>query len=572
MNCSEINEYLLSEYVKGTTLAKDETLRIEQHLLECSACQKDESELRSLFAEIATLPTGEEPQRDLWPAIAAWIAEQDEFLTPLAEALALRQVDIARTLIFKHFDTIVELDPLRKYAAAILGHFTQWMEMSGLANRELMPFPSYLDLVRTSLARFPRPPRPFLRLADCAHLHMIEGFVAIHAEEYDAAISHFSWVLSASVQHELGDRDLVAVASGAAARAHARKGTYEDALPYAENGIAIALESNRKELAAAISVVNAWIMFQLKKSAEAIAILLQAESVLLETDDYLTLANIKAALGRIFRRDGKYIEALAFYTKAVDLYKRCDSEAQHPNLARVLVNMALLERLIAQRIEKSSNQVSQGTNNENETENKERGPQGLREAAVEHLAQARIIYERVQDFRGRGSVLLVSALLHFDCGDLDGAGSELLEAYTLGKEKADHILMARARIQQSMVENARAEARSGDEAIPASHAESARSLAEDAVMLSEKTQNPRLKAHSYIWCGIALLDAYMLDSERARQCYEKADELLKPEPGRDLVWDDLQALKGKLVRAGHTDLLRPQAGNASRRALSATAS
>jgi tetratricopeptide (TPR) repeat protein len=574
MACPKISGYLLLDYIEGTALSEQQTRQIEQHLLECSICRKEEEELRSLLADIAALPTTEEPQRDLWPAIAARIAEPDQFLKSLAEALALRRVELATTLIFKNFDGIVELEPSHKNAAPILGYFTQWMEMSGSAHRELMPYSSYLALVKACLARFPRPPRPFQRLLDCVHLHMIEGFLAMHAEEYDDAIRNFSWILCPSVQRDVGNGDLVAVAAGALAKAYTRKGAYKDALPYAEAAIVIALQSNRKELAAAIGVIKAWILFQLKKPTLAIQLLQQSESVLLETDDHLALGNIRAAFGRVLRRDGEYLKALRFYGTAIDQYERCDPERQHPNLARALVNMAFLQRLYAKRINTGTNNAFPHPDNEKDagtSHNRDRGSvQQLRQMAFKHLAQAGKIYDRLQDYRGRGSVLLISAFLHFDNGDLEGVASKLTEAYTLGSEKGDNILMARTRIQQCMLENAKADATLGDDATRGSNAAAARSFAEEAVTLSEKTQNTRLLAHSYIWYGIVFLNKYAPDSNRARQCYENAAKLLHPAAGRDLVWDDLQELKKMLESAGHAGLPSPDTENASSQVISAT--
>jgi tetratricopeptide (TPR) repeat protein len=531
--------------------------------------------LSRLVREVVDEYEHQKSHRDIGPAIATQIAEPYRFLLPLKEAIALRQIAIATTLVLRHFDAIVEIDPLHENAAATLGYFAQWMEMSGSAHRVLRPHSSCLALVGACLARFPRPPRPSLRLLDCAHLRMVEGFLSMHAEEYDGAIRNFSWILSPAVRDELGNGDLVAVAASAVAKAYSRKGAYKDALPYADDAIAIARESGWKELAAAIGVIKAWILFQLKKPTQAIEILHQSESVLLDTDDHLALGNIRAAFGRILRRDGRYPDALSFYRTAIDHYGQCDPDGQHPNLARALVNIAFLERLIALR-NKNTNKSILLTDREKDSETsgqrvvQKDSVEKLRQMAFKHLARARKIYNALQDYRGRGSVLLISAFLHFDDGDLEGVASKLAEAYTLGKAKADCILMARARIQQCMLENAKAQAPCRHELIPSSHVEWARSFAKEAITLSENTQNPRLIAHSCIWSGITLLNDYSPDPWRARQCYQKAATLLNPAAGQDLVWDDLQALKRKLERAGHVGLFSPKTESVSSRVLHAS--
>jgi tetratricopeptide (TPR) repeat protein len=549
MSCSEIAAEQLHDYLDGR-LSDEEAREIRDHLLDCCICREHESELRCLLARLAELPTTAEPKRDLWPAIAAQVKTPDPFLADLSEAIAQRRVRDAANLVHGEMNRIVALNPLKENAAALLSYFTQWMEM-GAAHCPIMPYVSYLKLARECLQRFPRSPRPRLSQIDSAHLRTVEGILAMHDEEYAEAINHFDHVLR--LGDEINDPDLVAFAEGAIARAHTKNGAYVKAENFIDRAIGTALRSRRKEMVAVLSVRKAWILFQRNRPKEAAETYARAETVLRETDDHLTLGNVDAARGRLTRRDGEYYAALKAYGHALRHYKRCGS-AQHPNLARALTNIALLRRLIALRLSTAPDQELADIDEETS-----RSIQRQRKKAFTHLRHATAIFERERDYRGRGSVLLISAELHTDSGDLDTAASELARAYELGEEKNDRILMARSRLQQCILQNTKA--RISQEPIRSYfYAEQARSFAEGANELAAKyTQNMRLTAHTFIWHGITLMNPHLLDPDQASKCYQAAYDLLKPPDaniyfvkptGRDYVWDDLQMLGVKLKAAG----------------------
>ncbi len=421
----------------------------------------------------------------------------------------------------------------------------------GAAHCPIMPYASYLSLARECLGRFPRSPRPRVSQSDSAHLRTVEGIIAVHDEEYDQAISHFEHVLR--LEDEIENPDLIAFAQGAIARAYTKKGAYTKAEEFVGKAITTALSSGRKEMVAGLAVRKGWISFQQNRSKDAANIFAQAEMELQGTDDYLTLGNLKAATGRLARRDGEYYDALKAYAHALRHYKRCDSRAQHPNLARALTNIALLRRLIALRIshvQKTKPDIDEDTYP---------SIQRLRKKAVRCLGQASAIFEREQDYRGRGSVLLIAAGLHTDEGDLDTAASESALAYELGRKKRDYILMARARVQQGVVQNAKAES-CKEKTSAYAHAERGLSFTEEGNELAEQnTQNMRLTAYACIWRGIMLMNIHLLDTHEAYRCYSKARELLMPPEasvyfvkpiGRDYVWDDLQMLGKRLTHAG----------------------
>jgi len=73
MNCGEAR-LLLDDLLDGT-IAGDRRRALEAHLAGCEACRSEAEGLRALLAGAAALPESVEPARDLWPGIAARIAE-----------------------------------------------------------------------------------------------------------------------------------------------------------------------------------------------------------------------------------------------------------------------------------------------------------------------------------------------------------------------------------------------------------------------------------------------------------------------------------------------------------------
>ncbi len=471
----------------------------------------------------------------------------DSFLVRLREDIAFRRIDSGMNWLQTHSAIFDSLDPAQKNAAAFLGYLAQWVDIGF----------SYPGLVKELLARFSKPLRAALPLSDYVHLRMAEGVVAMSEEEFDQAIRHFEMVLS--LEDEVRDKELVAISSFWIGRCHRREGRYDDALSYTAKGKELALQLKYPKMASVMRVLESWLIFQEGKPKEAGRILKEAEAVLLETDDYVTRGNIQSAYGRIARREGKYAQALQHFANAIEEYKKRDP--QHRNLARSLANMAFVKRLIALQLRKK---IDAGVARRWKSGKREPGraafykPQErvrferLREEALAHLAAAEAIYSRHNDHRGAGTVHVNYGYLYLDSGDLDQAASQAAEAYQLGEEKKDYILVARARILQCTVENAKFEEQIEDRSDPSHHAQLAGDFARDAVEFAKHTQNRRLLAKAYVAQGLTLSNDFFNDPDAARQCCDRATAVLKPE-SQDYVWEDLQTLKGKLLRAGGID-------------------
>ena len=112
--------------------------------------------------------------------------------------------------------------------------------------------------------------------------------------------------------------------------------------------------------------------------------------------------------------------------------------------------------------------------------------------------------------------------------------------------------MARARLLQCMIENARVDEEIGEGAEPSSHARLAQDCARDAVELSKHTQDRRLLAHAHIWQGLTHCNSFFENLESARQCYDLAASFSKGDYP-DSTWEDMQALKTKIFRKGNVD-------------------
>jgi tetratricopeptide (TPR) repeat protein len=481
------------------------------------------------------------------PDKAPKIKISDRVLVCLRNDLISRRTASGIGWLENHRALLNGLDPSQKNAATLLGYLAQWVDIGF----------DHPRLVKVLLLRFAQPIRVGLPLADYVHIRMAEGLVAMSEENFESAIHHFETILS--FENEIQDKELVAIANFWIGRCQRKMGHYDSSLKYTVRGKELALRLAYPKMAAVMQVLESWLMFQEGKPEEAKRILKEAEAPLLETDDYVTLGNIQSAYGRIARRQGRYHHALQRFAQSIEEYKK--RNAQHRNLGRALANIAFVKRLIALRLgRKIDREVARrlkyaGRNSVREAVPKLRERahlEGLRGEALAHLDQAEQIYTRCEDHRGLGIVHVDRGLLRLDSGDLDGAAREAAAAYHLAENKNDYILEARARTLQATVENARFEEQIEEKSDLSHRAELACDLARDAVECAKHTQNRRLLARAYIVQGYVLANDFFGDTYAASECCDRAAALLKPE-GHDYVWEDLQALRRKLLKSGSID-------------------
>jgi len=471
----------------------------------------------------------------------------DSALARLRDDLVSRRISAGIDWLENHRAFLAALDPSQKNGAVLLGYLAQWVDIGFDQPR----------LVKQLLARFPPAFRSALPLCDYVHVRMAEGLVAMSEENFESAIRHFETVLS--LENEIQDNELVAIASFWIGRCQRKMGRYDSALRYTVKGKELALRLGYPKMAAVMQVLESWLFFQEGKPQEARRILKEAEGVLAETDDYVTRGNIQSAYGRIARRQGRYDQALQHFADSIEEYRK--RSPQHRHLARALANTAFVKRLIAARL---GGKIDREVARRLKTAGREVAPatfpklrerahlERLRAEALAHLAQAEQIYRRYDDHRGLGTVHVDRGLLCLDGGDLDAAASEAAAAYRLGEDKKDYILEARARILQSTVENAKFEEQIEEKSDLTHHAQLACDFARDAVECAKHTQNRRLLARAYIVQGSVLANDFFGDPHAAGESCDRAAALLKPE-GQDYVWEDLQGLRRKLLKAGSID-------------------
>lgn len=476
-----------------------------------------------------------------------------QLVRDLSRALNARHISAGAALLDKADTEWSSVLPDHPYAADVLLLVAQWVDV-GYRNHH------FLDSI---LHNFPADGRRKIPLEDYLRLRLVEGFRALSVDEVDAAIETFEFVLRA--EKESPDEALATLAHFWKGRAHRKKGEYETAL----HEIVSARELAQKHrdlamLAAVIQIHEGWLLFQKGLKREALRLLAHAETALKGTDHYLALGNIESARGRIVRRSGEYLKALEHFDRAIAIYSSGDP--CHRNLARTLVNAAYVKRLLALQLRKKIDAAMRTPSSPRGDRNRNSGssdPVALRaryqelcNEALAQLRQARKIYSLAAHSAGIGTVIVNSGFLHLDRGDIDRAAREALEAYRIGHEKNDQILMARARVLQAAAENAKVEEQLGEDVDTALHANHAKDFSEEAISLAKHTQNRRLLAGAYIARGMTAANEFFQEWDLARRCANEAADLIGAGENDHLA-DDLAALKSHIMQAsGINDTLR----------------
>jgi tetratricopeptide (TPR) repeat protein len=469
----------------------------------------------------------------------------DDFLALLKQDLVHRRVGQGMNRLQEHSCLFTSLDPEQRNAARYAASLAQWVDIG-------FQRPALLKQV---IARFSTSIRSRLPLRDYVHLRLAQGMIAMAEETTDEAIDHLDFILS--LHHEIeDDKELLAIVNFWKARCLRMKGEYDESLAFAVKGRELASQLGHQPMAAVMRVLESWLHFQKGNAARALQILHEAESVLCKTDDHLTLGNIQSSYGRIARRQGRYQHAIEYFTAAIQHYRQRDP--RHRNVARSLNNLANVKRLIALQLRRKIDAdaarrrkaAAKGRARENGGKAQQRNRfEQLREEALAELQEAAAIYEEYRNHHGLGSVHLSYGYLHLDNGDLEHAEAEAQIAFRLGEEKSDHILMARARLLNCMIENTRVDDEIGESAERGIHARQAQDCVQEAIELARQTQNRRLLADTHIWQGLTYCNRFFDDPDSARRCYDEATALSKGNH-TDGTWDDLEILKNKVLRSG----------------------
>lgn len=472
-----------------------------------------------------------------------------QFVHRLDTALHLCHIREGISLLNGAKEEIETLQASDPEAAQVLLLYAQWIDAGFGDYRLLLPL----------LELFPPEYRDKLPFRDYVRVKMVTAFVDLGRGELDAATETLKSILS--ICRDMSDHGLEALAHFWKGRVHRKNGDYEAALEDMICARGLASKSD-EYFAALVEIQQSWLLFQKGQTKDAEQLLSRAESVLKSTDHYVALGNIESARGRFVRRSGRYSEALQHFAKAIEIYARRDEN--HVNLARALVNASYVRRLQALQIRKQIDadaRLGRGRTRSAEHPGRTQQASFLRYQkscldAEQELMRARDIYSLHGDSDGIGKVSLSLGYLHLDRGDIERAGEEAGEAYRIGAEKKDRILMARARILQSAVENAYVEEQTGDTAEIGTHAGRGKQFSEEALTLAHGTQNRRLLAAASVSRGTIAANDFFQDWETARSFAAEATGLIGPAE-RDHLVEDLARLKSKIVRAsGINDVLR----------------
>jgi tetratricopeptide (TPR) repeat protein len=475
-----------------------------------------------------------------------------QFVQDLQRTLTLRHVSEGAAMLDVAREDLKKLEPGRPCAAELLLLVAQWVDVG------------YRDdgLLDALLLKCSIDAKRRLPIDDYLRVRMAEAFHALSLEDVDGSIQIIDFVLKAEA--EFAERHLVTLAHFWKGRAHRKKGEYEAALQDIVQARQLAQKcEDCRILAAVIQIQESWLLFQKGSTKEALRLLAHAEGVLKSTDHYLALGNIESARGRIVRRSGEYAKALEHFERAIGIYSQGDPN--HRNVARTLVNAAHVKRLLAlqlhRKIDAQARKQSQTkavpAKGQQTMQGNLRGRyQQLCNEAMLQLGRAKEIYSLHGHSSGLGAVLFNEGYLYLDRGEIDGAAMVGGDAYRIGVEKNDHILMARARILQASAENARVEEQLGEDTDTALHATEARSYSDEALALAQQTQNRRLLAAAYIACGMTAANEFFQEWETAKRCASEAAELIGAGENDHLL-DELATLKSHIIQSsGIHDTLR----------------
>jgi tetratricopeptide (TPR) repeat protein len=470
----------------------------------------------------------------------------ETLISELRECLAQRNIERGFLALRSQSALIDDLDPRQANAARFVGHLAQWIDVGAYDSSTL----------KRILDRFDKRIRAKLTFKDFLYLRMADGMLAMSHEQIEPALRHFSFVLE--FPEELHDAHSTSIVNFWKARCLRRRGEYDEALRFAHLGRDTALALGLPKMAALSQVLESWILFQKGRLRDAEQISRHAESVLGQTDDYVTMGNLYSFYGRVARRAGRYDKAIEHFTQAINEYRKRDT--QHPNLARSLANIALAKREIALQLRRKIDTRAEKRRQHNRDSAKVDSSgalyrmklRQLHREIMQHLDEASSIYSHHPNHHGIGTVQMNYSYVLLDDGDYHNAEARAKEAFRLGESIQDYILMGRARIVQCMIDNARVEEEISEGSDPGAHARRAMEHIREAIDFAKHTQNQRLLTNAYLWLGFTCCNDFFDDPDAAREAYDLAIASRTGVQAENMA-EDLQRLKSKIVRGGAID-------------------
>jgi tetratricopeptide (TPR) repeat protein len=467
----------------------------------------------------------------------------DNLVSRLKSDIESWRVEKATILLQSQSATLSSLKATEKNAPILVGYLAQWVDI-GYGD---------IALVKKLLTKFSQSARGELQLNQYVHLCMADALIAMRHHKYDHAIRHLETVLS--LHHEIRDLELEVMSNFWLGKCHMREGRIETAIICTVKAKELAWEMGWHGMSTVIQVLQGDLTSQIGKPSEALRIL-QAAERFTQTDDYIARGNISSTYARIARREGKFEESLQLYEKAVCEYKK--RKFKHPHATRTLLEMGFVKRAIALKLEDQADKEAarrRGSSVEaaNDIGRKQRlRIELLRNEARTHLTEAALRYKSENDNRGIGIVLINRSRLDLDSGQLDRAAIDAAEAFQRGHEKSDQVLKVRARVLESMIENAKFAEQIEDGSDIGRHAQLAYQFASEAVNLAKETRNIGLLARALIAKGMVLANDYFSDRDAARACADEATRLLRRR-GENYMYEDLEIIKARIRQMSGID-------------------
>ncbi len=464
-----------------------------------------------------------------------------ELLQHLRECVQERRISEGIAVLEREREHFEHICPGERHAGLAVGCLAQWVDMG---------FQDAGALARV-LKKFDTGARLALSMAEYVHLRTAEALAAMRGEELTTALRHLEAVLALS--EETGDQKVTLIAVLWKARCLRKAGEYEQALEITRQGMRLAAGQGLWPIKAVMQTLESWILFQNGELKEAVRVLQEAEAVLRETDDWITLGNIQSAYGRIALREGRYDHAMQYFEASIDRFKKRESLAGY--LARSLTNMAQAKRFLALQLRRNMDarwerrKLAGTAAGGKETKGKAAQLERMYEllgSAQRDLAEADRIYKDAQNHHGAGNADVNLAQIYLDLGSLEEAEARANEAFDLGATKADFLLMCRARIVQAFVANARYEDEIGEGEDPSRFAQLAHDCAREAVGLGERTQSRRLLAQAHICYGLTLVNGFFNQAEGARAACTRAENYLGHDR-HDALWQEIEILRERIL-------------------------
>ena len=469
-----------------------------------------------------------------------------ELLQQLRECVQERRIGEGIAVLDRERGQFERIRPEERHAGMAVGCLAQWLDVG---------FQDAGALARV-LKKFDAGARQGLSLTEYVHLRMAEALAAMRGEELTTALRHLETVLA--LGEETDDQKVMLIAVLWKARCLRKAGEYEQALHVTRQGMQLAAAQRLWPIKAVMQTLESWILFQNGELKEAVRVLQEAEAVLRETDDWITLGNIQSAYGRIALREGRYDHAMQYFEASIDRFKKRESLAGY--LARSLTNMAQAKRFLALQLrrnidarwerQKLSGTIGAGREIKGKAAQLERMYE-LLGSAQRDLAEADRIYKDAQNHHGAGNADVNLAQIYLDLDNLEEAEARANEAFDLGATKADFLLMCRARIVQAFVANARYEDETGEGEDPSRFAQLAHDCAREAVDLGERTQSRRLLAQAHICYGLTLVNGFFSQTEAARAACSRAENYLGHDR-HDALWQEVEILRERILH-GHVE-------------------